>query len=230
MLRIVAGPPFAGKTQYVESEIAKREKAGERGLLLIDFTALYLGMFPGEADKVRLPGSVGVPLTQHMREVLIQQAQERELDGYVTVARPETAERLRERLVQETITVVDTPETVVRERMEKHMRQMYAIRGNQRKKDAIRSECEGAVDAWFNGYVEEEWHRKTSGKRSTSRPRPAKPAPPDNRTPAQRRRANVVGRLRGHGVTIKPTAKTADLEDLADRLDAQAGPRGRRRR
>lgn len=155
MLKIVAGPPFAGKTQYVESEIAKREKAGERGLLLIDFTALYLGMFPGEADKVRLPGSVGVPLTQYVREVVIQQAQDRELDGYVTVARPETAERLRERLVQETITVVDTPETVVRERMEKHMRQMYAIRGNARRKDAIRSECEGAVDAWFNGYVEQ---------------------------------------------------------------------------
>lgn len=160
MLKIVAGPPFAGKTQYVESEIAKREKAGERGLLLIDFTALYLAMFPGEADKVRLPGSVGVPLTQYMREVLLQQAQERELDGYVTVAKPETAERLRERLVQETITVVDTPEKVVRERMEKHMRQMYAIRGNQRKKDAIRAECEGAVDAWFHDYVDEQWHKK----------------------------------------------------------------------
>ena len=227
MLKIVAGPPFAGKTQWVQKEIDKREKAGERGLLLIDFTALYLSMFPGEADKVRLPGSVGVPLTQYIREVVIQQAQERELDGYLTVARPETAERLRERLVQETITVVDTPEKVVRERMEKHMRQMYAIRGNARRKDAIRSECEGAVDGWFNDYVEKEWHRKTSGKPSQTRP--PKPAPPDNRTPGQRRRANVVGRLRGHGVTIKPTAKTADLEDLADRLDAQARPKGRRR-
>ena len=228
MLKIVAGSPFAGKTQYVASEIAKREKAGERGLLLIDFTALYLSMFPGEADKVRLPGSVGVPLTQYMRETLLQQAQERELDGYVTVAKPETAERLRERLVQETITVVDTPEKVVRERMEKHMRQMYAIRGNARKKDAIRTECEGAVDGWFNSYVEKEWHRKTSGKPSQARP--PKPAPPDNRTPGQRRRANVVGRLRGHGVTSKPDAKTADLEDLADRLDAQAATGGGRRR
>ena len=227
MLRIVAGPPFAGKTQWVQEQIDKREKAGERGLLLIDFTALYLAMFPGEADKVRLPGSVGVPVTQYVREVVVQQAQERELDGYVTVARPETAERLRERLVQETITVVDTPETVVRERMKKHMRQMYAIRGNARRKDAIRSECEGAVDSWFNDYVEQEWHRKTSGKPSQARP--PKPALPDNRTPGQRRRANVVGRLRGHGVTIKPDAKTADLEDLADRLDAQAATGGRRR-
>ena len=227
MLRIVAGPPFAGKTQWVQEQIDKREKAGERGLLLIDFTALYLGMFPGEADKVRLQGSVGVPLTQYMRETLLQQAQDRELDGFVTVAKPATAERLRERLVQETITVVDTPETVVRERMEKHMRQMYAIRGNQRKKDAIRGECEGAVDGWFNDYVEQEWHRKTSGKPSVTRP--PKPAAPDNRTPGQRRRANVVGRLRGHGVTIKPDAKTADLEDLADRLDSQAAPKGRRR-
>ena len=57
MLRIVAGPPFAGKTQHVESEIAKREKAGERGLVLIDFTQLYLAMFPGEADKVLLMGA-----------------------------------------------------------------------------------------------------------------------------------------------------------------------------
>lgn len=226
MLKIVAGPPFAGKTQWVEEQIDKREKAGERGLLLVDFSMLYLSMFPGDADKVRLPGSVGVPLTQYVREVVLQQAQERELDGYVTVAKPETAERLRERLVQETITVVDTPEKVVRDRMEKHMRQMYAIRGNQRKKDAIRSECEGAVDSWFNDYVEQEWHRKTSGKPSQTRP--PKPAPPDNRTPGQRRRAAVVGRLRGHGVTIKADAKTADLEALADRLDAQR-PKGRRR-
>ena len=51
MLKIVAGPPFAGKTQYVESEIDKREKAGERGLLLIDFTALYLAMFPARLTR-----------------------------------------------------------------------------------------------------------------------------------------------------------------------------------
>ena len=162
MLEVVAGPPFAGKTAFVDGEIARRESDGETGLIRIDFTALYLALFPGAADAVRTAASVGVPLTAYVREVILRQAIERELDGYVTVAQPAKAEELRDRLDARFITVIDTPEPEVQRRMEKHLRRMYAIRRNAERKALIRGECEKAVAAWFRTYAEQEWHRRVT--------------------------------------------------------------------
>lgn len=162
MLEVVAGPPFAGKSQYVDREIARREADGESGIVRIDFTALFLALFPGAAEAVRTEATVGVPLVAYLRETAIRQAQERELDGYVTTAKPEVAERLRERFEVQTITVIDTPEPEVQRRMEKHLRRMYAIKRNVERKAQIRGECERAVAGWFANYAEREWHRKVT--------------------------------------------------------------------
>lgn len=162
MLEVVAGPPFAGKTEYVAQEIARREAEGESGLIRIDFTALFLALFPGAADRVRTAATVGVPLVAYLREVAIRQAEERELDGYVTVAQPRKAEELRERLDARIITVIDTPEPEVQRRMEKHLRRMYAIKRNAERKALIRGECEKAVANWFQTYSEREWHRRVT--------------------------------------------------------------------
>ena len=160
MLEIVAGPPFAGKSQYVDREIARREADGEAGIIVIDFTRLYQSMFPGEADAVRTAGSVGVPLAAYVREAVLRQALQRELDGYLTVAQPAKAEELRTRLDAREITVIDTQEPDVRKRMETHLKRMYAIKSNVDRKAAIRGECEKAVAGWFASYVEQEWHRR----------------------------------------------------------------------
>lgn len=162
MLEIVAGPPFAGKSQHVDREIARREAEGESGLIRIDFTALFLALFPGAADAVRTEATVGVPLVAYLREVAIRQAEERELDGYVTVAQPAKAEELRERFQVRTITVIDTPEPEVQRRMEKHLRRMYAIKRYAERKALVRGECEKSVANWFTNYVEQEWHRKVT--------------------------------------------------------------------
>ena len=162
MLEVVAGPPFAGKSQYVDREIARREAEGESGIDRIDFTALFLALFPGAADAVRTEATVGVPLVAYLRETAIRQAQERELDGYVTTAKPEAAERLRERFEVQTITVVDTPKPEVQRRMEKHLRRMFAIRRHAERKARIRGECSKAVADWFQIYTEREWHRKVT--------------------------------------------------------------------
>ena len=162
MLEIVAGPPFAGKSQYVDREIARREADGESGLIRVDFTSLFTSLFPGTADAVRTEATVGVPLVAYRREVAIRQADERELDGYVTVAQPAKAEELRERLGTQVITVVDTPEPEVVKRMETHLRRMYAIKRNVERKAQIRGECEKAVAGWFANYAEREWHRKVT--------------------------------------------------------------------
>ena len=111
---------------------------------------------------MRTAATVGVPLVAYLREVAIQQAVKRELAGYVTTAKPDVAELLRDRLQVSTVTVIDTPEPEVRERMAKHLRRMYAIKGNIDRKAEIAGECNKAVGDWFAGYVEREWHRKVT--------------------------------------------------------------------
>ena len=162
MLKIVAGPPFAGKSEYIDGEIARRENDGESGIIRIDFTAIFLALFPGAADRVRTAETKGVPLVGYIRETLIRQALERELSGYVTTSKPADAEALRERLQVSTITVIDTPKPEVRRRMERHMRRMHAIRRNVDRKAEIRGQCERAAAGWFREYVEQEWHRKVT--------------------------------------------------------------------
>ena len=160
MLEIVAGPPFAGKTEYIDGEIARREDEGESGIIRIDFTAIFMALFPGAADAVRTAGTKGVPLVGYIRETLIGQAVDRELSGYVTTSKPAAAEALRERLQVSTITVIDTPEPEIMRRVERHVRRMHAIRRHVETKALIRGQCEKAVGDWFREYSRQEWHRQ----------------------------------------------------------------------
>ena len=50
---VVTGAPFSGKGQFVRSEIARRERDGELGLLLIGFTELYSAVVPGIQSSYR---------------------------------------------------------------------------------------------------------------------------------------------------------------------------------
>ena len=162
MLEIVAGPPFAGKSQYVDAAIARREAAGELGLLRLDFTALFLALFPGAADAVRTEATIGVPLVAYLRETALRQAVERELSGYITTSKPPAAEALRERFAVQTITVIDTPEPEVQRRLQNHVRRMHAIRRNIGRKAEIEGQCAKAVAGWFAEYSRQEWHRLVS--------------------------------------------------------------------
>ena len=45
MLEVVTGAPFAGTGRWVEAQIAKREAAGERGLVRIGYSELYTASF-----------------------------------------------------------------------------------------------------------------------------------------------------------------------------------------
>lgn len=52
-LEVVTGAPFSGKAPYVEAEIERREAAGELGLIALDWTRLYLSLFPGAQSALR---------------------------------------------------------------------------------------------------------------------------------------------------------------------------------
>ena len=52
-VEVVTGAVFSGKARYVRQEIARREAAGELGLAMLDWTALFTALFPGRLDAFR---------------------------------------------------------------------------------------------------------------------------------------------------------------------------------
>lgn len=148
-MEIISGPPFAGKSQYVEREIAKAE---ERGQILIDLTRIYEALFPSVLDRVRDEDAVGVPLANYIRMVALRQAIQRELPGYVTVARKELAERMAEEIGALRINIVDPGESVVRARAKQHVAKLWQLAAMRRRyasdRDIARN-CDEAISAWY---------------------------------------------------------------------------------
>ena len=154
MLEIVAGPPFAGKSQYVDAEIERRAAAGERGLLKLDFTDLYSALFPAIVDEWRDAGTPGVSLTAYIYQAVLRQAKERELDGYVTTSRALRALKMAEELEAPKIKIIDPGRSVVRRRADKHAAELWKrvaiMRRAERQGDEdIRRTCEEAIDEWY---------------------------------------------------------------------------------
>ena len=99
-VEVVTGPPFGGKAQFAREQIARREADGELGLVMLDWTALYLAMFPGAQSAFRdeAIGETGAPrMTGYAFEVVAAAIAARELSGYVLTQSPERAIALADR-------------------------------------------------------------------------------------------------------------------------------------
>ena len=99
-VEVVTGPPFGGKAQFAREQIARREADGELGLVMLDWTALYLAMFPGAQSAFRdeAIGETGAPrMTGYTFEVVAAAIAARELSGYVLTQSPERAIALADR-------------------------------------------------------------------------------------------------------------------------------------
>ena len=98
---IVTGAAFSGKGRFARAEIERRERDGDLGLVLIDYTALYLALVPGVQSSYRddRVSATGVSrLIGYLYEVAIREALDRELDGYATTNSPRRALALADRL------------------------------------------------------------------------------------------------------------------------------------
>ena len=99
-VEVVTGPPFGGKAQFAREQIARREADGELGLVMLDWTALYLAMFPGSQSAFRdeAIGGTGAPrMAGYTFEVVAAAIAARELSGYVLTQSPERAIALADR-------------------------------------------------------------------------------------------------------------------------------------
>ena len=97
MLEVVTGAPFAGTGRWVEAQIAKREAAGERGLVRIGYSELYTAIVPGVESSYRDAevSDTGAPrLTAWLYAAAIREAADRELSGYIQTDSPRRATRI----------------------------------------------------------------------------------------------------------------------------------------
>lgn len=91
---VVTGPPFSGKGQFVRDEIGRRERAGELGLLALDFTALYAALVPGPESQYRdeAVSDTGAPrLASYLYAAAAAAIAARELRGYAVTQSPRQA-------------------------------------------------------------------------------------------------------------------------------------------
>ena len=120
---VVTGAPMSGKGRYVRSEIARREAAGELGLISVDYTALYTAAVPGVQSSLRdqaVSDSGAARFAGYLYEAAIAQVAARELSGYITTPSPERAIALAERLDSRVLNV-DLGVVVLAERLVVHM-------------------------------------------------------------------------------------------------------------
>ena len=120
---LVTGPPFSGKAQYVRDEIERREGDGEVGLVLLDWTALFLALVPGIQSSYRdeRVSETGAPrMVNAVYAFAAGAVAARELRGYVTSQSPRQAVDLAIRFSWEVVEVEADPGDVA-DRARSHM-------------------------------------------------------------------------------------------------------------
>ena len=126
---VIVGAPFSGKGQYVRAEVARREKAGEVGLIVLDWTALYASLVWGAQSSYRdaLVAATGATrLVSYLFEVAINAVSDRGLNGYCTTQSPRRALELADKL-RAPIIETQADESQIAERMRTHLDQLKRL-------------------------------------------------------------------------------------------------------
>ena len=178
---LVTGPPFAGKAQYVRDEIERREGAGELGLVLLDWTALYLALVPGVQSSYRdeRVGETGAPRMVSAAYAFAAGAiAARELRGYATSQSPRQAVDLALRYSWEIIEVEADPGDVA-DRARAHMTSLRRrVRRTVDAGAALLANCRRAAVTYFREQPALEGRARVVRRRGKTwtKPRDAKPA------------------------------------------------------
>ena len=166
-VEVVTSPPFGGKAKFAREQIARREADGELGLVMLDWTALYLALFPGAQSAFRdeAIGETGAPrMTGYTFEVVAAAIAARELSGYVLTQSPERAIALADRFDGPLLEVVADVGDVA-DRADEHMTR---LRRTVRRavRSAMLPRCRQAAVSYFR-----QSHRLTGRAREVTRTR-----------------------------------------------------------
>ena len=150
-VEVVVGAPFAGKSLYIEDEIARREDEGELGLVALDFTGLYAATVPGKESVLRdqaLADTGAARFAGFLFNAAVSAIAVRELSGYVATPSPiralELAGRFDGRLVNVAVGIED-----LASRIDEHM---GAISRKVRRasRGSIERRCKDAAGRYLN--------------------------------------------------------------------------------
>ena len=147
-LEVVTGPPFSGKGQYVRDEVARREREGELGLVVVDWTALYGALVPGAESALRDEAVSDTGAPRFVGGLFLTAAARmaaRELRGYVTTQSPHQALELVDGDVTATLTEVDADVADVAERAGYHVNRL----GRRVTRAVSVADCRRAAVAYF---------------------------------------------------------------------------------
>ena len=150
-IEVVTGAPFSGKARYVRSEIERREADGELGLIAVDWTRIYAGLFWGAQSAFRddeLNDTGASRAAGAVYDFAIGVVAARELSGYITTQSPARAVALADRFDARLVEVVAGPDTVAL-RAELHMRALGKT-VTRAALAASRPRCRRAGAAYFN--------------------------------------------------------------------------------
>ena len=130
----VAGPVGAGKSQYIE----ERRRPGD---VLVDFTSIYVALSgvergPDGRYPERLDGDPLLPLTSAVMAHALNEAVDRQLDGFVTTASRDRVPVL-ERITGQPAVIIDPGDDGV-------IRLHYGSRGT-----SITEQCAKALGRWY---------------------------------------------------------------------------------
>ena len=141
-VEVVASPPFGGKGRFARGEVARREAAGELGLVVLDWSLLFRALFPGEQSSLRdeSVSDTGAPrMAGALFDLAVGMIAARELSGYVVVQSPRRAVEIAERL-NAPIIEVDADPGDVASRAERHM-QVIRRTVTRAAAGALRTQC-----------------------------------------------------------------------------------------
>ena len=139
-LTVVAGPPFGGKSRMIRERMA-----ADPSLVLVDFTAVFAAISGEERDPetrrypVRATGDPRLAYAAGVYTRAVEHAAFTEQRGFVTTAKRDQIDRLKELAATRWVEIVDPGEGVVRDRMAHY----YG--------GAVPDECENAMSGWYGG-------------------------------------------------------------------------------
>ena len=99
-LEVVTGAPFAGKAEFVRGEIERREQAGELGLIMVDYTAIYAAVVVGEQSQLRdaaLTDTGAARAAGAAYDFMVGAVLARQLSSFVTTQSPRRALAISDR-------------------------------------------------------------------------------------------------------------------------------------
>ena len=123
-LEVIIGAPFSGKSQAARDLVREREEAGELGLVVVDFSAIFAALIPGILSSYRdeAVSETGAPsLVAGLFAAAVARAHSRNMSGYVLLNSPRRAINTAAQVGARELLEMDVGIDTVVERVDAHL-------------------------------------------------------------------------------------------------------------